>query len=314
MSMTTPIARGWWSEAMLLMVAAVWGASYGMTKTALTFYPVVGFLALRFCIASLLLLPAWRGLSKRQVVTTLAAGIPLGLIVLSNYVSETYGVSLTQASRAAFLISMFVVFTPFVEWIVLGSRPCVASFVAAGVSLAGTWLLTSTMSLSFNVGDGLILIAAILRATQAVCTARLTRGADIPPLPLMAAQTGTVGFGCLALGAIELPGGMPALPDSATFWIATGFLVVTCTLFAFFAQNHALKRTSPTRVSLLMSPEPLFGALFAVGWLHESLSPGEWIGGLMIVAASLWAASCRAERRVAPRCAPRQGGLGTETG
>jgi len=59
-------------------------------------------------------------------------------------------------------------------------------------------------------------------------------------------------------------------------------------LFAFFAQNYALKRSTPTRVSLLMGTEPVFGAMFAVYWLHESLSITGWLGGLMIVIASLW--------------------------
>lgn len=39
-----------------------------------------------------------------------------------------------------------------------------------------------------------------------------------------------------------------------------------------------------------MGSEPMFGALFAVYWLNESLTLQSWMGGLMIVAASLWAA------------------------
>jgi drug/metabolite transporter (DMT)-like permease len=278
-----------WAESMLLLVAVVWGASYGLAKTAVGFYPVLGFLAVRFCVTSLLLLPSWRGLSKRQVKVTLMTGAPLGLILLSIFVSETYGVSLTLASNAAFLISLCVVFTPFIEWIVLRSRPDMAGFVAAGISLAGTWLLTSGMSLSFNLGDGLMLVAALLRAVMVTSTNKLTYGKDIPSLPLTSVQTGTVGIGCLMLGVIVLPGGLPTLPRDLLFWYATGFLVIFCTLFAFFAQNYALQRSSPTRVALLMGTEPVFGALFAVYWLHESLTLAGWVGGLMIVAASLWA-------------------------
>ncbi|MNT99881.1 EamA-like transporter family protein [compost metagenome] len=65
------------------------------------------------------------------------------------------------------------------------------------------------------------------------------------------------------------------------------------TLFAFYVQNRALGRSSPTRVSLLMGSEPLFGALFAVGVLGEALSLSAWIGGLLIVAAMLWASLSR---------------------
>ncbi len=60
-------------------------------------------------------------------------------------------------------------------------------------------------------------------------------------------------------------------------------------MFAFFVQNFSVKRTSPTKVSLLMGSEPVWGALYATMVIHESLSPISWLGGVLIVAASLWA-------------------------
>ena len=286
---------------MLLLVAVVWGASYGLAKGAVVFYPVLGFLAIRFCVTSVLLLPTLRGLSWRQLKGTLKAGVPLGLILLAIFIAETYGVSLTLASNAAFLISLCIVFTPFVEWVVLRSRPDAAGFIAAGVSLVGAWLLTSGVSLTLNLGDALILVAALLRAVMVTTTNKLTYGKNIPSLPLTAVQTGMVGLGCMMLGTVVLPGGLPPLPNDLAFWYATGFLIVFCTLFAFFAQNYALQRSSPTRVSLLMGTEPVFGALFAVYWLNESLTVAGWLGGLMMVAASLRAMLKSKKPKVDPR-------------
>jgi drug/metabolite transporter (DMT)-like permease len=62
----------------------------------------------------------------------------------------------------------------------------------------------------------------------------------------------------------------------------------TCTIFAFFVQNYAVRRTSATQVNLLMGMEPVFGALFAALWLGESLPPALWLGGALMVAAPLW--------------------------
>lgn len=280
----------WLAEAMLLLVAVVWGASYGLAKTALVFYPVLGFLAIRFCLTSMLLLPFWSTQPKGNIALGLKSGVPLGLILLSIFICETYGVKLTLASNAALLISMCVVFTPFVEWLILRARPSLINFAAAGVSIVGASLLTSGVSLSFNLGDALILLAALLRALMVTYTNKLTKGKQIPSLLLTSIQAGVVGLGCLLLGILVLPDGLPALPRDRTFWFATAFLVLFCTLFAFFAQNYALRRTSPTRVSLLMGAEPVFGALFAVVWLNETLSWIGWIGGAMMVLASLWAA------------------------
>lgn len=66
------------------------------------------------------------------------------------------------------------------------------------------------------------------------------------------------------------------------------FLVLFCTIFAFFAQNYATLRSNPTRVSVLMGTEPVFGALFAVLWLNESLSLAGWVGWALIVGAAWW--------------------------
>lgn len=277
------------SDLMLLVVALVWGTSYGVAKQALVFYPVLGFLAVRFGLTFLILLPQLRGEGRKAW----APGLPLGAVMLAIFLCETYGVLLTRASNAAFLISLCVVITPFVEWLLLGRRPDSRLLPAVGLSLLGTLLLSGGVELQFNLGDGLMLLAALLRALLVCLTRRWTSERDVPALALTAVQTGVIGGGCLLLGSLLLPGGLPALPREPAFWIGSLYLVLFATLFAFFVQNWALSRSSPTRVSLLMGSEPLFGALFAVLWLNEQLSLQAWFGGLLIVGATLWTSLAR---------------------
>jgi drug/metabolite transporter (DMT)-like permease len=272
----------WLADAMLLMVAIIWGSSYAVAKQALWFYPVLGFLAIRFGLTFALLLPQLRGEGRRAV----RPGLPLGLVMLGIFLCETWGVMLTSASNAAFLISLCVVFTPFVEWVMLRQRPSNQLFAACALSLAGVWLLTGGTNLSLNLGDGLMLAAALLRALLVCLTRRLTADLQVPPLALTAVQSGVVATGCLILG-FTLPGGLPALPQSPAFWAATLYLVFFATLFALYVQNLALGRTSATRVSLLMGSEPLFGAIIAGLWLGERLDLMGWVGGLLIMMATL---------------------------
>ncbi len=272
------------AEMMLLVVAIIWGTSYGVAKGALLFYPVLGFLAVRFLLTFFLLLPALRN----QSPATLLPGIPLGLVLLTIFLFETYGVALTSASNAAFLISLCVVFTPFVEWWILKKAPSAGSFAAAGVSLCGATLLTQAGNIDMNIGDWLIMAAAVCRAFMVCLTKKLTNKIEVSAIALTAVQTGTVGFGCLAIFLLG-PGNAPPLPLELSFWVGTLYLVIFGTLFAFFAQNYAVKRTTPTRASLLMGSEPLFGALFASLWIGERLGIMAWIGGMLIVAASAWA-------------------------
>ena len=106
------------------------------------------------------------------------------------------------------------------------------------------------------------------------------------------AAVGLMAAGSLVL-ALLTPGGLPPLPTAPAFWQATAYLVLGCTVFAFFAQNWALKHIAPTRVALLTSSEPVFGALFAVLWLGEGLSAVGWLGGALIVLAALWTTARR---------------------
>ncbi|MCQ4248213.1 EamA family transporter [Pseudomonas stutzeri] len=272
----------WLADAMLLMVAVIWGSSYAVAKQALWFYPVLGFLAIRFGLTFIVLLPQLRGDGRRAI----RPGLPLGLVMLCIFLCETWGVMLTTASNAAFLISLCVVFTPFVEWAMLRQRPSNLLFAACALSLAGVWLLAGGTAIALNLGDGLMLAAALLRAVLVCLTRRLTAGLEVPPLALTAVQSAVVASGCLLLG-LALPGGLPSLPQSPAFWAATLYLVGFATLFALYVQNLALGRTSATRVSLLMGSEPLFGALIAGLWLGERLDVQGWIGGLLIMIATL---------------------------
>lgn len=275
------------SDLMLLGVAVVWGTSYGVAKGALNYYPVLGFLAVRFLLTFALLLPVLLRLERATQRDALRSGLPLGVLLLGIFLCETYGVSLTQASNAAFLISLCVVFTPFVEWALLGVRPTRAVFGMVLLSLVGAALLSGGLQGAWGLGDGLMLAAAVLRALTVGLTSRLTRASTAPTLALTAVQAGVIGWGSLLLAALS-PGGLPALPQDPAFWWASVYLVLGCTLFAFFAQNWALKHSPPTRVALLTSSEPAFGALFAVLWLGESLSLQAWVGGGLIVLAALW--------------------------
>jgi drug/metabolite transporter (DMT)-like permease len=85
-------------------------------------------------------------------------------------------------------------------------------------------------------------------------------------------------LGSLLLALTVLPGGLPALPAAPRFWGNIVYLVLFATLFAFFAQNYALRRTSPSRVALLTGSEPVFGALIVGSSLWAGLQPARFSG------------------------------------
>lgn len=278
------------SDLTLLAVAMVWGTSYGVAKIALASYPVLGLLALRFGLTFILLLPALRSL-RRVKVSTLVATVGVGGLLLAIFLAETFGISLTRASNAAFLISLCVVMTPLIEWALLRRMPLRLEWLAVLLSLYGAFLVSGGLHMP-TTGDALILLAALLRALNMCVTKRLMRDPALTSLSVTAIQAGTVGLGSMIVAMIFAPAQwqpIPALAGHVPFWSSVFYLVFACTLFAFFAQNYAVRRSSPTRVALLMGSEPAFGALFAYAWLGEHLSVAAWCGGGLIVVASLLA-------------------------
>lgn len=278
-------------EALLLLVTVIWGGSYSAAKLATAQVPVLQFLVLRFGLTFVLLLPALRGLRAAQSWRAALAGATLlGINLLAIFVCETFGVSLTTASNAAFLISLCVAFTPLCEWWLLGMRPSRAVLAAAGLSLLGAGLLAFQhgQASSLSLGDGLMVLAALLRGVMVCLTRRQGQRHGLPALTLTAVQMGVMAAGSALLMVATHGTAWPALPRSGAFWGAMAFLVLCCTLFAFFVQNYAASRTSPSRVALLMGSEPLWGALIAALWMGERMAMQGWIGGLLIVVSAWW--------------------------
>jgi drug/metabolite transporter (DMT)-like permease len=279
------------ADLLLLVVAAIWGSSYAFAKEATLWLPVLQFIALRFGLTFVVLLPALRPLLHRDGRRGLAAAGLLGANLLAIFVCETFGVTLTSAGNAAFLISLCVALTPLVEWAMFGRRPARAVFAAAGLSALGAALLAASapMDLAIGRGDALMLGAALLRAVMVCLTRRLDGVRAMPAATLTALQSGVIAIGAAVLATIAGHGRWAPWPAAPVFWGAIAWLVLACTVFAFFVQNYAAVRSAPSRVALLMGSEPLFGALVAALWLGERLSPAGWAGGALIVVSAAWA-------------------------
>ncbi|KLN66805.1 MULTISPECIES: DMT family transporter [Vibrio] len=273
------------TESLLLLVAVFWGTSYGLTKSALVYTSVLVFISIRFSITFLCMLPVVirdfrRGLNKDWKIA-----IPTGFILSAIFFCEVFGVSQTSASNAAFLISLSVILTAFAELIINKKRVSNTLWGLTLCSVVGVLLLTSNqgIELSLNTGDYFILGAALLRALMVTLTKRFTEGKEITTSTLTSLQSLVVAGVAIFAAMAYLPASEFVIPTSTEFWITVAYLVLFCTLFAFYVQNYAVRRTSPTRVSLLMGSEPLFGAIFAMVWLQESLSLLQVAGGALIL-------------------------------
>ncbi len=294
MSRSSPAPALLWADLAVLGVAVVWGASYPVAKGALVHAPVLLLIFYRFAITALVMAAiAWRDLaaaSRRD----LGAGLILGAILTGIFLAETWGVALTSATNTALIISVCTVLTPFLDFGLRGRLPPAGIIAGAALAILGVASLAGGLT-ALGAGDLLVLAAAGLRAVMVVSTKRLMTGSALSSAALTAVQSGTVML--LVLVLLLAQGGPSALLVRAGpgFWGAVAFLSLFCTIGAFYVQNAAVRRSSPTRVSFLMGTEPLFG--FALSWaiLSEAASSATLIGAALIVGGTFIGLAC--ERR-----------------
>lgn len=274
------------ADITLLLVALVWGSSYITAKMVLNHYDPFMFLFYRFLITILIMLPfVWVNLWKASK-ETFTTGVIFGLFLFAIFSFETWGINYTTASNSAFIISLTLILTPIMEKIVNKKSTGYPFFLAVGLSVIGTGLLTLKDTFSLNIGDTLILGAAFLRATQMTYTKKLTNGKELNNSALTFIQLTVVAILSGCMNILFEHSSIVEIPQTKEFWILTTYLALFCTVFAFYAQMYFIRKTSPSRVGLLMGTEPVFGAIFSVIIGHEYLSIVNWIGGLCIVAAT----------------------------
>lgn len=279
-----------WADAALLFVAIVWGASYPVAKHTLDYTPVLLLIFYRFLISTLLIGGIYWKDVRSAPVASILNGIFLGVILCSIFLAETYGVAITSATNTALIISLCVLFTPFLEYGLIGRLPPTAILIGALLCCAGVGVLTGGLT-SLGLGDLLVLGAAMLRAVMIVFTKRLMQRSPLSVGALTSIQSCTVTI-LIFIVILATSNSPDVLSNFLTtdagfiFWAGVAFLSIFCTVAAFFIQNAAVQRSSPSRVSFLMGTEPFFGFLLAYLLLSEPANINSVMGAALIISGT----------------------------
>ena len=285
-------------DLALLAVAIVWGSSYLATKDVVEPHTVFGFLVIRFGLAAtvlaLITAPRLRRLNRAEVFLGMVFGAVLSVV----FTLETYGVTGTSAANAGFIISLTIVMTPLLDMCVRRARLPGAFYLAAAVAVVGVGVLTGAAPLIASThGDGLIVLAACVRAVHVTAIARLSGGRtlDSARLTLVQLCTGLAVFAALSALTGQHVGDV-AVRMGGRGWLVTAYLAVVCAVFAFVVQTWAVRRTSPTRVSLLLGTEPLWAATGAVLVAGDPITGSGAAGAVLILLGTTWGGVLDARR------------------
>jgi drug/metabolite transporter (DMT)-like permease len=288
-------------DLLLLLVAASWGSTYLVAKELVTPSSVVALLALRMLLAAAVMVAIVAVRRKHVTAAELRVGVVLGILLAAVFAFETFGIAHTSATNAGLIISLTIVFTPILDSAMTGRRLPARFFMAAVIAVVGVVLLAGNGAFQPpSLGDLLVLIAAIVRAIHVTSMHRLTAHRPMDSLHLTTVQ--------LAACAVLFSAASLFYGDSIPHFLARLdpgrgmlflYLVLVCTVFAFFVQLWAVRRTSPSRVSLLLGTEPIWAAVIGIVIAHDSVGLVGYCGIALILAGTAWGRSVEQNHRVA---------------
>ena len=267
----------------LLLLAAIWGASYLFMRIAV---PHVGAewmvegrtLAGGLVMAAFLALsgtsPAvarhWRGY---LVLGALAVALPFWLIGTA--------VKTIDASTAAILNATSPIFSAIVAAFWIRERLTVEKVAGIAISIAGIAILVGWTPRPMT---GAELLACSLSLAACACYGAASvytkvRLKDAPPAALSTAS-------CLVGAAVMAPftpwAGLAA-PVPASAWAAILVLGIVCTGFAFILYYRLIADLGPVRATTVTLLIPVFGILWGVLFLGEPLTPGRIAGAATVL-------------------------------
>lgn len=264
----------------LLVLAACWGSTFFLIKDLLDRVPTLDFLAVRFTIAStVLLLVAPRAIGRLSP-TVRKHAVVLGVLYGFAQILQTAGLAHTAASVSGFVTGLYVVCTPLLAAAILRTRIPAITWAAVALATIGLGVLTLN-GFSIGYGEFITFLSAILYALHIVGLGAWSTPSDALGMTIL--QIIVIAALCTVA---TLPDGM-VLPQTTGDWASVLYMAIIVGALALFAQTWAQAHLPPTRSAIIMSMEPVFASLFAVWLGGEQLTSRLLLGGGLVLVAML---------------------------
>jgi len=260
----------------------IWGGTFAIAKIGMQDVTPILLIVVRFVVASLvMLLFTWKKIFPIPL-STLFKGSILGIFLFLGFVSQNIGLTITTASKSAFITGMMVVFVPLLQFVIERRAPKLGNIVGVLVVSVGLWFLTSPDGSSFNGGDALTLVCAVLFAVYIVYLDVVSKETTMMQLLFMQFACMAL-FSVVALGFFEVPR-LTVTPQSVA---VLAYLTFLATMLTTYVQTRFQKDTTPTRAVVIFSIEPVIAGVVAYFLLGERMGEMGVLGGAMIIAGVL---------------------------
>ncbi|OUO94071.1 DMT family transporter [Cloacibacillus sp. An23] len=272
------------ADLTLALVALIWGAGIPLSAVLARGLTPLWAVALRMLLASFFLIIMFRRTITSSSARDWKISFLLTAVLTAVFVSMTFGLSYSTASKQAFIGGLNVILVPLFVWLFYRKRPPARLFAGAGLTTAGLLVMGFTPGMEFNFGDFLSFIMAVSYALQIIGGGFCAR--RVEPARLTALHIIMLSAVLTALALIFEP--LPQISDFTPKICGALLCVSLCnTILCFNMQFRAQKKTSATHAAVIFSLEGLFGYILAVASGQDPFHLQGALGGLMIIAGML---------------------------
>ena len=280
-------------KILLFLTAMIWGASFVSTRQSLEHVEPFTFNAIRSLIGALslaicMLFSRWRNRGASEASRQksggklVIGGILCGAALFAASALQQFGLPRTSIGRAGFITSCYIVFVPIMGLFI--GRKCPArAWIGVAATAVGLYLLCEMDGLNIGLGDGLMLLCAIMFAVHILVVDRYVHTTDGVALSCIQFLTCGV-LSSIATALFEQPSLSEILKAVGPLLYAGLMACGAGHTFQILGQRG----TDPTLASVLLSLESVFALLFGWVFYGQGLTLREFFGCALIFGAILW--------------------------
>lgn len=261
-------------NALLVFVTMIWGSTFLIVQQTIKLTGPFTFLAMRFCIGTLVLAVIFHKRLARITHAELFTGSLIGVFLFSTYALQTTGLQYITSSKAGFITGMYVPLVAILAVPLLRQKPTLSSIVGVIFSVAGVTLISVNRSFQFTFGLGELLVmgCALTSALHVIFISKFAPRVDAINLAIVQIAFTAV-LSLIAIPIASEPFVLPPLP----VWGSALFMGVAATAFALAVMNKVQQFVTSTHATLIYALELVWVGMlgYAAG---EQLSLFAWIG------------------------------------
>ena len=278
---------------LMLVTALIWGTTFIAQTTGMDTIGPLSFTAARYLIGMVVMIPLAIWEAKRTSLAAKCKQTPklwqgallLGVLMFGGIALQQTALLYTKVANAAFLTALYVPAVPLMTWLLSRDPIGLPIWLALGLSLGGSYLLSGNAGFNAQMADILVALGALFWAAHIIAIGIVTR---MVAAPLQLAFVQNAVCAALALiGALIIEA--PQLMDFLPVWQELVYAGAISVGIAYTLQLVAQRHANTTAAAFLLSLEAVFAAIAGWFFLSETLSLMAIIGCILIFAAVLLA-------------------------